>query len=210
MAKEASLRICKAEVELLTEREHLDLIEPAVRGGVTSVYEERRFFANNCYLDNYDASKESVFGFCADANNLYGGVMQQDKLPIADYILRSDIPLSEILNTPDDAQVGYFVEVDLSYPTHLHDDHRDFPLAPTKDFVEDAWLSDYQIELKEQHNLPNSKVKKLLQTLFDKEKYVVHYKLLKLYVDLGLIVKKLYRVLQFRQEQWLAPCSCLN
>ena len=63
MAKQASLRICKAEVELLTEREHLDLIEPAVRGGVTSVYEERRFVANNCYLDNYDASKESGFGF---------------------------------------------------------------------------------------------------------------------------------------------------
>ena len=131
--------------------------------------------------------------------------MQLGKLPIADYILRSDIPLSEILNTPDDVKVGYFVEVDVSYPSHLHDDHRDFPLAPTEDFVEDAWLSAYQIELKEQLNLPTSRVKKLLQTLFDKEKYVVYYKLLKLYVDLGLIVKKLNRVLQFRQEQWLAP-----
>ena len=66
MAKEATLQICTAEVELLTEREHLDLIEPAVRGGVTSVYKERRFVANNCNLDNYDASKESVFGFCVD------------------------------------------------------------------------------------------------------------------------------------------------
>ena len=63
MAKEATLRICKAEVELLTE--NLNLIEPAVRGGgVTSVYKERQFVANNCYLDNYGASKESVFGFC--------------------------------------------------------------------------------------------------------------------------------------------------
>ena len=53
-------------------------------------------------------------------------------------------------------------------------------------------------------------MKKLLQTLFDKEKYVVHYKLLKLYVDLGLIVKKLYRVLQFRQDQRLAPYISLN
>ena len=126
--------------------------------------------------------------------------MQRDKLPIADCILRSDILLSEILNRPDDAQVGYFVEVDLSYPAHLHYDHRDFPFAPTKDFVEDAWLSDYQIELNEQHNLRTSKVNKLLQILFDEEKYVVHYKLLNIYVDLGLIVKKLKRVLQFRQE----------
>ena len=29
MAKEASLKICKANVELLTEREHLDMIKPA-------------------------------------------------------------------------------------------------------------------------------------------------------------------------------------
>ena len=190
----------------MTEREHLDLILSqlleellqctrrddslqTIAIWITLTHPRNQFlvFANNLFL--------------VDANNLYGGVKQLDKLPNADYILRSHITLSEILNTPDDAQGGYFVEVDLSYTTYLHDDQRDFRLAPTKDFVEDAWLSDYQIELKEQHNLPTSKVMKLLQTLFDKEKYIVNYKLLKLYVDLGLIVKKLYRVLQFRQEQ---------
>ena len=56
MAKEASLRICKAEVELLTEREHLDMIEGAVRAGVCSVYEMRKFRANNKYLPDYDSS----------------------------------------------------------------------------------------------------------------------------------------------------------
>ena len=58
MAKEASLQICKAEVEFLTDRDYLDLIEPAVRGGVIPLSEERRLVANICYLDNYDASKE--------------------------------------------------------------------------------------------------------------------------------------------------------
>ena len=37
MSKEAALQICTTEVDILTEREHLDLIEPALRGGVTSV-----------------------------------------------------------------------------------------------------------------------------------------------------------------------------
>ena len=50
MAKEASLRICKAEVEFLTEREHLDMLEGAVRGGVCSVYEMRKYTANNKYV----------------------------------------------------------------------------------------------------------------------------------------------------------------
>ena len=58
--------------------------------------------------------------------------------------------------------------------------------------------------------LPNSKVKKLLQTLFDKKNYVLHYKLLKLYVSLGLIVAKVHRVLQFKQVNWLAPYISLN
>ena len=137
MAKEASLRICKAEVELLTESEHLGMIEGAVRGGVCSVYEMRKFTANNKYLPDYDSSKPSTFGFCVHANNLYGGVMQKEKLPQSDFTLNSDITLAEILNCPDDNPVGYFVEVDLHYPASLHDYHQDFPLAPSKNIEDD-------------------------------------------------------------------------
>ena len=53
------------------------------------MYEERRFVLN-CYLDSYDASKDSVFCFCVDVSNLYGGVMQLDKLPISIYFLKLD------------------------------------------------------------------------------------------------------------------------
>ena len=62
MAKEKSLRICKAEVELITKREHLDMIEGAVRGGVSSVYEMRKFTANNKYLSDYDSSNPRNLG----------------------------------------------------------------------------------------------------------------------------------------------------
>ena len=123
--------------------------------------------------------------------------MQLEKQPIADFVFNTEIPIQEILDTADDADIGNFVEVDLSYPPSLHDEYRDFPLAPTNDVVEDEWLSDYQIELKEQHNLPSSKVKKLLQTFFDKERYVVYHKQLKLYVQLGMVIKKVHRMLQF-------------
>ena len=54
MAKEASLRICKAEVELLTEVEHLDMMEGAVCGGVCSVYWMKNFTAKTKYLPDYD------------------------------------------------------------------------------------------------------------------------------------------------------------
>ena len=82
-------------------------------------------------------------------------------------------------------------------------------LAPSKIIVEDDWLSDYQVNLREIHNLPPSKVPKLLQNVFDKEHYVLHYKL-KLYVNLGLVVRKMHRVLQYTQKIWLTPYITLN
>ena len=74
------------------------MIEGAVRGGVCSVCEMRKFTANNKYLPDYDSSQPSSFGFCLDANNLHGGVMQKEKLRQSDFTLNSDITLAEILN----------------------------------------------------------------------------------------------------------------
>ena len=53
-------------------------------------------------------------------------------------------------------------------------------------------------------------VKKLIQTLFDKQNCTLHYQTPKLYVELGLVVTKLHRVLSFIQQKWLAPYAKLN
>lgn len=37
--------------------------------------------------------------------------------------------VGEILETADDAQHGYLIEVDLKYPKELHDIHNDYPLC---------------------------------------------------------------------------------
>ena len=81
MAKEASLRISKTEVELLNEREHLHMIEPANRGRVTSVCETRRLTK---------IARRNLVLVCVDANNRYTGVMQLEKLPIADFWFKRD------------------------------------------------------------------------------------------------------------------------
>ena len=184
------LRICKAPIELLTEREHLDMVEKLIRGGISSVYSERFAVANNKYLGNFDAQKPSTFIIMIDDNNLYGGVIENFCLPLNDFeyfdkVWDSEIEpklINKILETEDESDVGYIVEVDLDYPDDLHELHSDFPSAPTKDKIDAYWLSDYQEELLEQMqvNAPLSSIK-LIQSLFPKTKYTLHYQTLKLY-----------------------------
>jgi len=50
----------------------------------------------------------------------------------------------------------------------------------------------------ENQNLP-----KLLTTLYDKDKYVIHYTTLKLCLKMGLKLKKVHKLLEFNQSNWL-------
>ena len=108
--------------------------------------------------------------------------------------------VNQILNMTEDSLIGFILEVDLEYPEELHEDHQDYPLAPTKESVPQDWLSPYQTNLLEQMKNQDiarrsiGKTKKLLQTLHDKSNYTIHYKLLQLFVRLGLKVKKVHRV----------------
>ena len=71
-------------------------------------------------------------------------------------------------------------------------------------------LSEYQLRISDLYNLPIGNVKKLVPNLFDKEKYVIHYENLKLYLILGLKLKKVHRVLEINQSQWLKLCIEFN
>ena len=62
-------------------------------------------------------------------------------------------------------------------------------------------LSEYQLKIDDLYNIPIGNVKKLVPNLFDKEKYVIHYENLKLYLRLGLKPKKIHRILEFNQSQ---------
>ena len=51
-------------------------------------------------------------------------------------------------------------------------------------------MSEYQLKIADLYNISIGNVKKLVPNLFDKEKYVIHYENLKLYLRLGLELKK--------------------
>ena len=54
------------------------------------------------------------------------------------------------------------------------------------------------------------KVKKLIPNLHDKTKYVLHYCNLQLYVSIGMKIKKIQRVIEFKQSAWMKPYIDLN
>lgn len=122
------------------------------------------------------------------------------RLPIGGYqwvdesVIKRDFnTVSSILNLADDSDIGYILEVDLHYPAHLHDKHNDYPFCPEKRGIDGITQTD-----------------KLLLTFYDKKNYIVHYSMLKLALEHGLVLEKVHRVLQFNQSAWLKPYIDLN
>ena len=54
------------------------------------------------------------------------------------------------------------------------------------------------------------KVEKLISTKEEKEKYVMHIKVLKKALSHGLVFKNVHRVIQFNQKDWLKPHIDMN
>ena len=63
-------------------------------------------------------------------NNLYGTAMHEP-LPEKDYnfLFDDQIINFDVNSIPDDSPIGYILEVDIDYPSHLHNMHSDFPLS---------------------------------------------------------------------------------
>ena len=90
----------------------------------------------------------------------------------------------------EDSNTGYFLEVDIDYPKELFNLHKDLPFLPERKKVE--------------------KVEKLICSIEDKEKYVIHIRALKQALNHGLKLKEVYRVIKFNQKAWLKPYIEMN
>ena len=93
------------------------ILEIIIRGGISSVMGDR-------YVKSSD-TKKILYIY---ANTLYGHSMSQ-MLPYDEIKLAESVKLEEILNTPDDSDIGYFVKVDLKDPNNIKDKTKSFPFA---------------------------------------------------------------------------------
>ena len=104
------------------------------------------------------------------------------------------------MNKSDNGLYGYFLEVDLDYPEEFHDSHNVFPMAPAKIKIEDDMLSPYFFEIKKECDIKSGGINKLVSNLIPKKNYVVHYRNLQYYLSQGLLLKKVHRILEFKQS----------
>ena len=132
------------------------------------------------------------------------------KLPEKNFRWVADCENFDINTIADDSDTGYILEVDLHYPSSIHDLHSDLPVASESKAVFFDDLSPYSKSLHEKLNIKGRAQKKLVPTLYDKSNYVVHYRNLKQYLALGLQIKTIHRVLSFNQSFWLNKYIAMN
>ena len=77
------------------------------------------------------------------------------------------------------------LEIDLEHPEELCKLHNDYSLAPDKIEIRKEMLSKHQLMIADIY-VPIGTANKLISNIFNKEKYVLHYENLQLYLRLGL------------------------
>ena len=200
---DAMLKMTNIKLELMTDVDMFQFIEKGLRGGISYIA-NRYGKANNKYMKEYDEKAPSKYIMYLDANNLYGWAMSQ-YLPTGGFkwLTEKQINNLNLAKYQEDSKKGLILEVNLEYPRELHDLHNIHPIAAEKVKVTEDMLSGYSKKIAEKYKISTGLVHKLIPTLSNKEKYVLHYRNLQLYTDLGLKLTKVHRVLEFNQSAWL-------
>ena len=90
---------------------------------------------------------------------------------------------AEIVEELSNRDKGYLLDVDVDYPHKLHDKHNDLPFMCNK--------------------MDINGVKKLVGDLHNKRNYIIHIRALHQALKHGLIIKKINRIIEFKQSAWM-------
>ena len=188
-------------MQTLQDKDLILLKENNIRGGISSVMGAR-------YVKS-EGNKKILY---MDATNLYGYSMSQ-LLPYDEIEMWHGHPdlymnwLGEILNTPDDNEFGYFLEVDLKYPDNIKQKTKYFPFCPENKKINPNKYNEYMNTTKPENY---TKSKKLICDWTDKKKCLIHYRMLKFYVRHGMVVEKVHEKISFTQSKWLESYISFN
>ena len=104
---QCGLKYTGKNLQTLRDKNMIWLLEKNIRGGMSSVMGDRDVQS--------DENKKILY---KDADNLYGHSRSQI-LPYDEIKFDRKVKLEDILNIPDDSDIGFFIEVDLNYPDNI-------------------------------------------------------------------------------------------
>ena len=128
---QCGLKYTDNKSETLQDRDMIFLVENKIRGGIISIL-------GNTYVASNDNKKVLYI----DANNLYGHSLSQP-LPFDEIKIDKNVKIEKVLNTNDNSDIGYFIEVDLSYADNLKQKTKHFPFCPEYKKINPDDFSDY-------------------------------------------------------------------
>ena len=164
------------------------MFERGIRGGITQAV-RKYAAANNPYMrDKFDPNEDTAYIQYLDANNLYSWAMSQP-LPTGGFRW-ADVNPNKISELATRTDKGYILEVDVSYPKELHNQHNDLPFMCER--------------------MEINGVEKLVPNLRDKKSYVIHISALAEALEHGLILDRIHRVIEFDQSAWMKPYIDFN
>ena len=212
------LKMTKIELDLISDQDMYLFLMDSIRGGICQVNKkyskaDNKYTRNQLHEWNDKKIKKKFknklktnnlnkYLLYLDANNLYGNSMSQ-KLPYKNFKWSNDLTLDKI-------QTGIY-EVDISIPKELHYKFKDYPLAPEIKSIHENNLSKYQKYLNNKLNIKyDEKDKKLILDLSTKKNYKIYYKNLEYYMQLGIKIDKVHKILTFDEKPFLKEYIDLN
>ena len=133
---QSGLKSTAINLQTVQDKDMILLFENNFGGGISSVL-----------VDRYVKSDENKKVLYSDANNLYSHSMSQ-MIPYVEIKFDWNVILEDILNTPVDSDIGYFMEVDLTYPDNIKKKTKNFPFDPENKKINPDNFSDYMKEIK--------------------------------------------------------------
>jgi len=181
-----------------TQRPMFEFVSRARRGGMSFMGLR---YASEGVLRYFDAN--ALYSACARKPLPFGSFSWIEGM--AKELL--SVP-SQISSLDPNGRWGYYFEVDLEYPKHLHFSkaHSSFPLCPEQLKIDSKWLSPTQLQIVAKH----TPVEKLIPSFFDKKNYVLHFTHLQQVLRLGLRLVKVHKILRFHQDSFMRKYIDLN
>ena len=183
------------KLQTLQDKDLISPLESNIRGGISSVI-------GNRYIKS-DVNKKLLY---TDANKLYGWAMSEN-LPDDEIKFDRNVKLDDILNTPDDTDISFFIEVKFRNPDNIKYKTKKFSVAPEN---KKNNLGDFNDFLKKIKPDTYTQTKNIMCDWSNKKKYLIQYRMSKFYVRHGMKCKKVHNVFSFKQSKWLEKYISFN